>query len=146
MIQDPARRDRLRSTLKIILLATIPCYLIGFLVLWISNRIGIPTTTPTPTFSSSETILPTLALSPTMPGPATVFPTKPASATPTRFTPTITITYFLPSSTPSRTPSPTWTEPPTLTIEPTFTSTPEPTRTEIPTFTPTPVITEVPTP
>jgi len=146
MTQDFAKRDRLRSTLKFILLATIPCYLVGFLVLWISNRIVIPDTTPTPTFTSSETILPTLALSPTLPGPATTFPTKPASATPTRFTPTITITYFLPSSTPSRTPSPTWTEIPTETSEPTLTSTPEPTRTESPKVTPTPALTEVPTP
>ncbi len=39
MRMDPVRRERIRSTLIIVILVTIPCYLVGLITLWITNGI-----------------------------------------------------------------------------------------------------------
>lgn len=135
MIQDPAKRSRIQSTLKIIILATIPCYLLGMIVLWVGDRTGssrTPTTTPTIELTF-------VMQTPTLPEPGTSVPTLTSSPTGTaRFTATITPTFFLPTSTPSMTPSPTSTSTPEEET-PTPTLTPEDTPTENPPifFTPT---------
>ena len=50
MIQDPVKRTRIKSTLLIVIAATIPCYLLGLIVLWVSDGVrNRPTATPTVT-------------------------------------------------------------------------------------------------
>jgi len=102
MIQDPVRRTRLRSTLIIVIVSTIPCYLLGFIILWISSG-AKGNATPTPTITA-ESIAPTAILSATLPQPTAKFDTPTITLTPTiSVTPSITPTYFIPSSTPSMT-------------------------------------------
>ncbi len=55
MIQDPVKRSRVKSTLLIVILATIPCYLLGMIVLWVSNGVR-DRATPTPTVMATEVI------------------------------------------------------------------------------------------
>lgn len=128
MIQDPIRRSRTRSILIIVILSTIPCYLLGLIVLWISNgaRAHI---TPTPTVTVEAT-LPPIVTSPTLPVPSAVFATPTITITPTiSVTPSPSATYFIPSPTPTATQMPTNTETPPA---PTDTNTPEPTPTNTP--------------
>lgn len=128
------RTAKLRSTLLMVILATIPCYCLGVGLLFIneaqSNR-------PTATITSSATFTQTVSTS------------APQVASPTAsFTPTITRTWtpsmtFTPFRTPTRTetpePSKTATptlEPPTDTpIPPTDTAAPTNTETLIPAVT-----------
>lgn len=121
--------SRTRSTLIIIILATIPCYCLGLVVLLVGREIqkasNLPTATPSP--SNTPVVIQTL--------PATItpfqFPTETQTSTPTlTVTPSQTLTPFLP-------PTRTATQTPTMTIEPTVTSTP----TEAP---PTPTMTPTP--
>ena len=119
MTRIAGRRSRSRSTLIMIILATIPCYCFGYLVLNIgreAGRIG----TPTPGAQPTRAIQATATRGPS--STAVIFPT----VTPL---PTETITW---------TPSPTYTQfvPPTRT----------PTNTIIPTHTPTITTTPIPTP
>jgi len=129
MIQDPIRRTRIRSVLIIVILATIPCYLLGLLILWISNGTrseGTPT--PTITFEVSE---PTVFMTATLPVPTLIFDTATITSTPTiSLTPSATKTYTIPSSTP------TITFTPSNTPTPTDTNTPEPISTDTPTIPP----------
>ena len=115
MIHDPVRRSRVKRTLLIIIIATIPCYLLGGIVLLVNEGIRgrvTPTAVVTATFAieSPETIF---TSSPTLPQPTALFPTRTSTLTPTiTLTPTLTRTYVIPTSTPSLTPTPTDTEPP----------------------------------
>jgi hypothetical protein len=127
MIQDPQKRARLRSTLIIIILAALPCYILGLIVLWVGSTSH--KVTPTITLSVITQVSETPALvSPTLPIPSAQFPTKTRTDTPTTTSsPTITITYSIPTSTASYTPTPSVTT----------TNTPEPTLapTDTPVFT-----------
>jgi hypothetical protein len=125
MVRNPVRRNKLRSTLIVITLATLPCYLLGMIVLWIGNSVmNRPSPTPTLTVTATQESWgtnPTLTLPP--------IPTSPEFAT---YTPTLTITpkptatYFIPSNTPTLSPTP------TTTNTATETETPPPTETETP--------------
>lgn len=122
---NPEKRQRLKSTLIVIILATIPCYLLGLVIVWVGNSIKARTT-PTPVITSANvTITPEYA-SPTLPQPSAIFDTS--TPTPTETvgpSPTPSATYFIPSSTPTLTPTPTYT--PTVTF--TVTATPSPSDT-----------------
>lgn len=127
MVPNPVRKNKLRSTLIVIIFATLPCYLLGFIVLWIGNSV-ISQQNITPTVTVTATIdpwgaLPTATLPP--------IPTSPGiiTATPTNtLAPTATITYVIPSNTPTNSPTPTATA--TATQPATETATLEPTATE----------------
>lgn len=120
MVRNPVRKNKLRSTLIIIIFATLPCYLLGMIVLWIGNSV-INQQNITPTVTVTATLdpwggLPTATLPPIPTSP--VIPT----ATPTiTITPTATITYVIPSNTPTNTLTNTFT--PTVTQTPTATET-----------------------
>ena len=117
MIQDPVRRSRVKSTLIIVILATIPCYLLGLIALWVGNGVE-SRVTPTATLQATQvfTAQPTSG-NPTLPQPSAVFPTATSTHTPTvTLTPTLTRTYVIPTSTPSNTPTITATQ--TLTPPP----------------------------
>ena len=120
MVRNPVRKNKLRSTLIVIIFATLPCYLLGMIVLWIGNGV-INQQNITPTVTETATLdpwggVPTATLPP--------IPTSPAieTATPTiNLPPTATITYVIPSNTPTLSATPTATSPATET--PTITST-----------------------
>lgn len=127
MVPNPVRKNKLRSTLIVVIFATLPCYLLGMIVLWIGNSV-INQQNITPTVTLTATIdpwggLPTATLPP--------IPTSPLLDTPTptnTLAPTATITYVIPSNTPTNSPSPTAT--PTITQPATETATLEPSPTE----------------
>jgi len=131
---DPIKRQRLKKTLIIVILATIPCYLLGLIIAWIGNTVkNQPTRTPTVEFVVTDN---PIYMTPTLPVPTILFATFTLTLTPTEGpTPTPSATYFIPSSTSSRTP--TFTPTASFTPTATFTSTPEP-PTETPTETLTP--------
>lgn len=122
MVRSPSQKNKLRSTLIVIIFATLPCYLLGMIVLWIGNSV-INQQNITPTVTATATSdpwggLPTMTLPP--------IPTSPeiASATPTiTLTPTATITYVIPSNTPTLTATPTATATATETPTPSETLT-----------------------
>lgn len=120
MVRNPVRKNKLRSTLIIVIFATLPCYLLGMIVLWIGNSV-INQQNITPTVTVTATLdpwggIPTATLPPIPTSP--VIPT----ATPTiTITPTATITYVIPSNTPTNTLTNTFT--PTVTETPTATET-----------------------
>ncbi|PKO01853.1 MAG: hypothetical protein CVU43_11000 [Chloroflexi bacterium HGW-Chloroflexi-5] len=120
MVRNPVRKNKLRSTLIIVIFATLPCYLLGMIVLWIGNSV-INQQNITPTVTVTATLdpwggIPTATLPPIPTSP--VIPT----ATPTiTLTPTATITYVIPSNTPTNTLTNTFT--PTVTETPTATET-----------------------
>lgn len=123
MIQDPVRRSRVKRTLLIIIIATIPCYLLGGIVLLVNEGISGRVTPSAPT-ATVQQVNPeiTATSSPTLPIPTAIFPTRTETMTPTiTMTPTVTRTYVIPTSTSSNTPTSTATEPP-----PTDTPTPPP--------------------
>lgn len=133
-MQAPRRNQRIRTILWIIIAATIPFYLLGIVLLSISQastpRTPTITLTATVTRYMPQTPSETLQVSPT----ASETPTATGTITPTR---TITPTFALP---PSSTPTVTVTETATATpIPPTDTATPEPlpTITETETLVPT---------
>ena len=126
MVRDPINLSKLRSILIFIILGTLPCYLLGLIVLWIGNSIkNQPTATPTlePTITmplytdGTMTALPPIPTSPD-------FPTQTPTIT---VSPTLTPTFVIPSNTPTVSVTPTI----TLTLEPN-TETPTPTVTETP--------------
>ncbi len=112
---------RLRRTLVIIILATLPFYLLGFIVLWVA-RASVNSVTPTPT---NYMIIITATNPPTSTAlPPTKFPTKTNEPTAT-VTATFTAT-FTPTATSTRTSTETPTLQPTETatdVPPTETST-----------------------
>lgn len=113
MMGIPPHIQKLRRTLVIIIVATIPLYLVGLIVLWVGNKASNDMT-PTPETVTAIVITVTPLPSTTM-APPTAYPTPTSTNTPT--------------ITPTRTLLPT----PTATLEPTFTFTPVPTDTEVPT-------------
>jgi hypothetical protein len=114
MIQDPVRRSRVKRTLLIIIIATIPCYLLGGIVLLVNEGISGRATPSAPSATIEQVDSEISATpSPTLPIPTAIFPTRTETMTPTiSLTPTITRTYVIPTSTPSHTPTSTATEPP----------------------------------
>jgi len=115
MFSRDDRRARIRKILIIIIVATLPCYCLGFVVMQVGRELTKPTVPPTLT----ETFAP-----------------PPATNTPT----VVTTVFTLPTATETPTPTVTWT--PTLTftlfIPPTRTPTIAPTDTPVPTDTPAP--------
>lgn len=125
------RQGRIRIILIAIILATIPFYCLGFIIIITSeNRLGEPTPT------SNLDITPTLIKSATNTPPTLVYFSSPTiTRTPTiSLTPTVTRTYAIP-------PTLTLTEVPTLTE----TLTPEPSVTNTETLNPTNTETMIPT-
>jgi hypothetical protein len=127
MMENSIKRNRLRSILIVIILATLPCYLLGMIIVWIGNSVkNVPTATPTQAIS--VTVTPNV-LTPTLPIPTVRFATPTITLTPTNtVSPTVTATYFIPSSTPSITPTATntATETPTATASATEAPVPPP--------------------
>lgn len=126
MVHNPVRKNKLRSTLIVIIFATLPCYLLGMVVLWIGNTVKTQQNM-TQTITATATLDPwggiptmTLAPIPTNPGISTATPTITLSPSPT-------ITYVIPSNTPTLSPTPTLTA--TITETPTVTETPVVTET-----------------
>lgn len=136
MASNVARRARIRSILTIIILATLPCYCLGLVLLQIGPRGNDADATDTPTATLTGEASPSSTLEPS--DTPIIFPTATETATPTiTWTPSVTPTLFEP---PTRTPSP------SPTASPTETETPEP-ATATPTRTPTSVPpTDSPTP
>jgi len=154
MFQSDMPNTRRRMTILAVIIATIPCYCVGFIALSIAPNTRI-TPTPTVTLSASEisptvsattavfttTITPTFTITST--STVTVTPTATVSFTPfppITFSPTFTNTpthtatftvtnTFTPSATFTITPSPTFT--PTVTNTPTPSTTPSPTLTPL---------------
>jgi hypothetical protein len=130
MASSVDRKTRIRSILIIIIIATIPCYLVGIVALKVGQQVQ----------TGAQTATPTLTLTQTPPPAATeITPTEFVTRTPTvtstatvTWTPSVTYTPFIP---PTRTETPT--PPPTNT--PTETSIPSQTPTEEPVSTSTPV-------
>lgn len=131
---DPIKRQRLKKTLIIVILATIPCYLLGLIIAWIGNTVkNQPTQTPTVELVITEN---PVYVTPTLPVPTAIFATFTLTLTPTEGpTPTPSATYFIPSPTPSY----------TTTFTPTFTATASDTPPP-PTETPTAILTDSPNP
>jgi type VI secretion system secreted protein VgrG len=126
MIQDPVKRSRVKRTLLIIIIATIPCYLLGGVVLLVNEGIRgrVTPSAPTATFAATAPEF-SATPSPTLPVPTVIFPTRTDTPTPTiTLTLTLTRTYVIPTSTPSHTPTSTDTA-----IPPTETSTSPPEET-----------------
>ncbi|HNR47540.1 MAG TPA: hypothetical protein PKO03_10740 [Anaerolineaceae bacterium] len=125
------RRTRTRSTLVLIILATLPCYCLGFIVFQVGQALQKTPLPPTATLMApTETLLgPTAVL--TLTSTPLNFPTFTVSPTPTiTWTASITYTPFLP-------PTRTMTTTPTLTQSPTHTATSLPSSTPTPTKSPT---------
>ncbi|MBP9675703.1 MAG: hypothetical protein KBD67_03105 [Anaerolineaceae bacterium] len=122
MFKDSVSRSRQKSILTTVILITIPCYLVGLIVLWVGNGVqGRATPTPTETlYFEEQTPVSPMPGTPTLPLPSAVFPSATATPTPTiSLTPTMTRTYLIPTSTASFTPTITVTE----TLAPTATDT-----------------------
>lgn len=122
MIKDPVSRSRQKSILTTVILITIPCYLVGLIVLWVGNGVqGRVTPTPTETlYFEEQTPTSPILGTPTLPLPSAIFPSATITPTPTiSLTPTMTRTYLIPTSTASNTPTITATE----TLAPTATDT-----------------------
>lgn len=114
------RRRKIRQILGIIILATLPCYCLGFFALSAGRTIRVGTHTPTPSITVTSSVTPTATRT------RFVFPTATPSLLPSQtWTPTETFTPFIPPTmTPTRIPPPT--VEPTATITPTFPGAPPP--------------------
>ncbi len=116
MVEITNRVARLRKTLLIIILATLPCYLLGTIVFFVAKSASNQLT-PTPT---NNVVVITATQMPTATNPPpTGYPTPTATSTAT-VTATFTVT-----ATPTVTPTHTIT--PTETLIPSETATPTPT-------------------
>ena len=94
MIQDPVKRSRVKRTLLIIIFVTIPCYLLGGIVLLVNEGIR-----------GRATITPTTA--PLFTEPPTSTPSNPPTITATEtVTPSETATDTIPTEEPTEEPSP----------------------------------------
>jgi hypothetical protein len=130
MVRNPVKRSKLRTILLYVILATLPCYLLGMIVLWIGN-----------TVKAQGTITPTVAATTEVPWggePTNTLPPIPTYAASPTITPTITTTpspsatYFIPSNTPTISPTSSATLSATPTITETVTPTPTDTETIVP--------------
>ena len=105
-LEELSKRTRTRYMLTLLILITIPCYLLGFILLRLDR--GPLEPTPTITLTGTITSTATITLTPYLTRTATITPT--ASATPTiTQTPTQTATVS-PTPEPSETPLPTHTD------------------------------------
>jgi hypothetical protein len=130
-IPDAEKRRKLKSTLIIVTLLTIPCYLLGLLIVWVGSAVKNRSTI-TPTTFNMITDTPPFE-TPTLPQPSAVFDTFTPTLTPTLGpSRTPSATYFIPSSTPTSTFTPTHTS----TVTPTYTNTPTETATLEPSVAP----------
>ena len=105
--------SKLRRTLVIIILATIPFYLLGMIVLWVGDTARAQTTLTPMVSTIIITATPQASVTP---APPTAYPTPTATTTPTKtptHTPTATATFTL---TPTITNTPTETETPTAVL------------------------------
>ncbi len=144
------RRQRaIQTTLLFIILATIPCYCVGFVLLSVAPQRGLRTPAAITTTATTGTTRPSSVGSPTI----TLFPTlnQPTALSPLLPTPTqirLVVPTYLPSATPfvpTLTPIPT-NLPPTITPIIINTVIIVPTATPLPTSTPvTPTSTPAPT-
>jgi hypothetical protein len=127
MLDKLKQFDRTRLVLGIVIVATIPCYCLGMLLLWNVN-LAHSQMTPTATLTPERTLQG--SLTPTFTLPAITMTVTLTPTTTTTFTPTIT--YMLP---PTRTHSPSPSPLPTDTPvpSPTITDTPVPLPSLIPT-------------
>ncbi len=155
MVDADSKVSRRRLQLTLVILATLPCYCLGFAAYFLRPDPNAPTATPTNTLfvMASETgtlgiLTATGSLTPNI-LTSTVSPTGTITNTPTASqtpflpatnTPTITATF-----TPTNTPTHTFTPTSTATYTPTVTNTPfvPPTFTDTPSSTP---VTKTPTP
>jgi hypothetical protein len=97
MAQKTGKPNKLRSTLIIIIFATLPCYLLGMIVLWVGNSLEKKLTTITATLSLwNGQPSATFGVIPTSPP----FPTTTPTIT---NTPAPTATFVIPSDTPTST-------------------------------------------
>lgn len=129
----PEQRLRLRLIFTVIIVATLPCYCLGWIVVRVADiQAAMPTLTPTapPTW----TWTPVFTFAPTLTAPASDTPAPPTEL-PT-ITPTATL-FFTWTPLPTWTPTDTLPPPPTETIPPPITDTPAPTDTQSPDETPT---------
>lgn len=127
MLNSPDRRIRTRTILALVILATLPCYCIGLIMLRSANNAAQITPTATFTISPSATQPLEIPVATTAVPPTAVLTETP---TPT-WTPSITPTPFrFPTLTPSYTP--------TFTLTPTVTPTFTFTASAVPSDTPTP--------
>jgi hypothetical protein len=126
MAETNSKVARLRRTLIIIILAALPCYLLGAIVLWVGDA-ARNSRTPTPIISTvivTATPQPSSTLI-----PPTAYPTRTVTDTATAL-PTYTA-----SPIPTHTPLPTLTPVPTKTFTPTVPELPTETETQLPTAT-----------
>lgn len=126
-LDEQARQTRTRYLLIILILITIPCYILGFVLLRINRSPKVPSPTPVSTQGPplQDTNTPTITLTGYLTRTATVTPTETLIPSET-LTPTSTITQTpSPSPSPSETATETATELPDPTDEPI--DTPEPT-------------------
>ena len=111
-MEELSRKKRLQYLFTLLILITIPCYLLGIVLLKL-NR-GPQSDMQTPTSADTITQIPVITLTPYL--------TRTASITPTE-TPTLQPTNTpIPSATPTETLQPTDTEVPVPTDEPTATA------------------------
>ena len=96
MAESEAPNARRRMTILAVIIATIPCYCIGFIILSFAPDSRV---TPTPTITLTSTLTSTPTLSPTpliFTSTITLTPTNTSTPTPTfTFTPTLTSTSVL---------------------------------------------------
>jgi len=123
MLEKLKQIDRTRLILGILILATIPCYCLGSILLW-NVKLEREQKTPTVTATNEETNQGLITPSLTLPIPtltSTLTPTQTATFTPT-------VTYVIPAT---QTPSPSPSLLPTNTTvpSPTLTDTPDPVQT-----------------
>jgi hypothetical protein len=120
MARNPVHRDKLRSTLIIISLGTLPLYLLGMIVMWVGNAVkNRPTLTPTLEVTVTENPWGGIATN-TLP-PIPTYPTENTKTPTITLTPSKTSTFMIPSDTPTLSPTPSST--PTETAKPTETPT-----------------------
>lgn len=111
-MEELSRKKRLQYLFTLLILITIPCYLLGIILLRLDR--GPQTDLQTPTAPATITQIPVITLTPYL--------TRTASITPTE-TPTLQPTETpIPSETPTETLQPTDTEVPVPTDEPTATA------------------------
>ncbi len=106
-LEELSRHTRIRYLLTLLILITIPCYLLGFIMLRLDR--GPQPNRPTPTGTATITVTASITLTPYLTRTASITPTATATYPPTD-TPE-------PSLTPTQTPIPTETPLPTSTTE-----------------------------
>jgi len=111
MMEKLRAQKPIYTILIAVIIATIPCYCLGFVALAIRPS----PLTPTPIPETTETAVPNASATPYEVGPGTGTPSKTLQPTPTQWFP------------PTRTPTPTATETPLPSMTPTDTPTPTPT-------------------